>query len=195
MGVLHPRRLPHGECGVWGRAPGSTRLSRSCPTVVHDRATLSAFSISPQPSPYVNIGTSNRLTALTCAGCGKVTQIAVPWAREGSRFTLLFEALTLMLAPTMSVLAAGRLLRVRSRRLWRVINHHVGQARAQESHAEVRVIGVDETASKRGQTYLSVFHDLDKPRLLFATPGRDKATLGMFATDLTEHGGVTSSPG
>ena len=21
-GVLHPRRLPHGECGVWGSAPG-----------------------------------------------------------------------------------------------------------------------------------------------------------------------------
>jgi transposase len=102
---------------------------------------------------------------------------------------LLFEALTLMLAPTMSVLAAGRLLRVRSRRLWRVIDHHVRQARARESHAGVRAIGVDETASKRGQTYISVFYDLDAQRLLFATPGRDKATLEKFATDLTEHGG------
>jgi transposase len=126
---------------------------------------------------------------VACSGCGKVTQIPVPWAREGSRFTLLFEALTLMLAPTMSVLAAGRLLRVRSRRLWRVINHHVGRARAQESHARVRAIGVDETASKRGQTYISVFYDLDAQRLLFATPGRDKATLGRFASDLSEHGG------
>jgi transposase len=126
---------------------------------------------------------------VACAGCGKVTQIAVPWAREGSGFTLLFEALTLMLAPTMSVLAAGRLLRVRSRRLWRVINHHVGRARARESHARVRAIGVDETASKRGQTYLSVFYDLDAQRLLFATPGRDKATLGKFASDLRAHGG------
>jgi transposase len=53
----------------------------------------------------------------------------------------------------------------------------------------VRVIGVDETASKRGQTYISVFYDLDAQRLLFATPGRDKATLGKFASDLTEHGG------
>jgi transposase len=130
---------------------------------------------------------------VACAVCDKVTQIPVPWAREGSRFTLLFEALTLMLAPTMSVLAAGRLLRVRSRRLWRVIEHHVNKARAKESHAEVRAIGVDETASKRGQTYITVFHDLDKPRLLFATPGRDKATLGMFATDLTEHGGQPSA--
>jgi len=22
MGFYHPRRLPHGECGVWGSAPG-----------------------------------------------------------------------------------------------------------------------------------------------------------------------------
>ena len=130
---------------------------------------------------------------VACTDCGKVTQIPVPWAREGSHFTLLFEALTLMLAPTMSVLAAGRVLRVRSPRLWRVIEHHVAQARAKQSHAEVRAVGVDETASKRGQTYIAVFHDLDAPRLLFATPGRDKATLGKFASDLAEHGGQPSA--
>ncbi|MBK7677553.1 MAG: transposase [Candidatus Accumulibacter sp.] len=49
----------------------------------------------------------------------------------------------------------------------------------------------DETASKRSQTYIAVFHDLDAPRLLFATPGRDKATLGKPASDLAEHGGPT----
>lgn len=126
---------------------------------------------------------------VACGGCGKVTQMPVPWAREGSRFTLLFEALTLMLAPTMSVSAAARMLRVKSPRLWRVIVHHVTQARAKESHAGVRAIGVDETASKRGQDYISVFYDLDAQRLLYATPGRDKSTLKKFAKDLTEHGG------
>ena len=38
MGFCHPRRLPHGECGVWGSAPGSakgvlpraTSTERSC---------------------------------------------------------------------------------------------------------------------------------------------------------------------
>jgi transposase len=126
---------------------------------------------------------------VACSGCGKVTQIPVPWAREGSRFTLLFEALTLMLAPTMSVLAAGRLTRVPPRRLWRVIEHHVGKARARESHAEVRAVGIDETACRRGQEYLSVFYDLDAQRLIFATPGRDKSCLERLAEDLTVHGG------
>ncbi|WP_291997930.1 transposase [Candidatus Accumulibacter sp. ACC012] len=56
-----------------------------------------------------------------------------------------------------------------------MIDHHVRQARARERLAGVRAIGVDETARKRGQTYVPVFYDLDEPRLLFATPGRDKA--------------------
>jgi hypothetical protein len=43
---LHPRRLPHGECAVWGRAPGSGRLRRSCPTLVNDRAAIDAWRIS-----------------------------------------------------------------------------------------------------------------------------------------------------
>src|SRR5450756_358439 len=25
--LFHPHRLPHGECGVWGRAPGRTRYA------------------------------------------------------------------------------------------------------------------------------------------------------------------------
>ena len=49
--------------------------------------------------------------------------------RKGrSHFTPLFEALTLMGAPTMSVLAAGWVLPGRGPRLWRVIEHHVTQA-------------------------------------------------------------------
>jgi transposase len=35
-----------------------------------------------------------------CTACGKTTQIGVPWAREGSGFTLLFEALALTSAGT-----------------------------------------------------------------------------------------------
>ena len=35
------------------------------------------------------------LPRVGCAACGKTTQVAVPWARPGSGFTLLFEALVL----------------------------------------------------------------------------------------------------
>ena len=47
-----------------------------------------------------------------CGACGKTTQVEVPWAREGSGFTLLFEALGLSLCRELPVAQAAALLRV-----------------------------------------------------------------------------------
>ena len=41
----------------------------------------------------------------------------------------------------------------------------------------VKRAGVDETSHRRGQRYATLFHDADAKRLLFATPGRNAATL------------------
>src|SRR5439155_26534698 len=41
----------------------------------------------------------------------------------------------------------------------------------------------------KGQDYISLFADLDAGRVLFATEGRDAATVKEFATDLTAHRG------
>jgi transposase len=53
----------------------------------------------------------------------------------------------------------------------------------------VRHVGVDETGVKRGHEYITVVHDLQAKRLLFACPGRDHGTLKDFADDLRAHGG------
>lgn len=124
-----------------------------------------------------------------CTQCGKTTQLPAPWAREGSRFTLMFEALALTLAREMPVSVCARILRCSDGALWRQIDAHVRAARERESHAQVRVLGVDETACRRGQQYITLVHDLDERRLLFATPGRDAATLEAAAQDLRAHGG------
>ena len=49
-------------------------------------------------------------------------------------------------------------------------------------------MGIDETSLKRGQDYITVVHDLDEKRLLFATPGRDHATVERLAVDLQAQG-------
>ena len=41
-------------------------------------------------------------------------------------------------------------------------------------------IGIDEISYKRGHRYLTVVVDHDSGRLVWAAPGRDKATLGVF---------------
>ena len=124
-----------------------------------------------------------------CADCGKTTQLPVPWAREGSGFTLLFEALSLSLCREMPVSQAANQLRVTPKRLWRRVRHYVDVARAQDDMSAVRHVGIDETSVKRGHEYITVVHDLEAKRLLFATAGRDHRTLQAFAEDLHAHGG------
>jgi transposase len=124
-----------------------------------------------------------------CAACGKTTQLGVPWAREGSGFTLLFEALALTMCRDLPVRQAARDLRVRDKQLWRRIEHYVSQARKKQDMSAVRIVGIDETSLRRGHDYVTVVHDLDAKRLLFCTEGRDHQTIKAFAEDLHAHGG------
>lgn len=121
-------------------------------------------------------------------GCG-VKQVQVPWARAGSGFTLLFEALVMTMAREMPVNVMARLLSVTDTRLWRVINAYVETARAKEDFSDVKRIGVDETSVKKGHDYVSFFFDLDKKKLLFGTEGKDNETVKDFVADLKKHGG------
>lgn len=120
-----------------------------------------------------------------------VKRIQVPWAREGSRFTVLFEQAAVILAREMPVLAAARIIGITDQRLWRIIEHYVGQAVARLDLGRLKAVGLDETASKRGHNYVTVFIDLDakqKP-VVFVTPGKGKETVAAFKAFLEHHGG------
>ena len=126
---------------------------------------------------------------VACTGCGKTSQAGVPWAREGSGFTALFEALALALCRELPVKQAAALLRCADKQLWGRIKHYVDQARALDDMSAVQIVGIDDTSLHRGQSYITVVHDLDAKRLLFATEGRDHQTVVDFAADLSAHGG------
>jgi transposase len=129
-----------------------------------------------------------RVPRVRCGQCG-VHTVAVPWARPGCGFTLLFEAFTLTLAQQMPVHAVGRIMGEHDTRLWRVLQHYVETARARLDMSQVQQVGVDETASARGQEYVTVVADLDAERVLFVTEGKSAATLHAFQTDLAAHQG------
>ena len=126
---------------------------------------------------------------VACTACGKTAQVSVPWAREGSGFTALFEALALALCRELPVRQAAALLRCADKQLWRRIEHYVDQARALDDMRTVQTVGIDDTSLHKGQSYITVVHDLDAKRLLFATAGRDHQTVVDFAVDLKAHGG------
>ena len=129
------------------------------------------------------------LPRVSCSVCGRTTQLSVPWAREGSRFTLMFEALALTLAREMPVAACARILRCADNALWRQIDAHVRLARAKESYAGVAVIGIDETNCAKGHSYITLVHDLERARLIYATPGKDASTVQRFTEDFKSHQG------
>lgn len=120
-----------------------------------------------------------------------VKLIDVPWARKGSAFTLLFEQVALTLVREMPVNAAARIIEITDKRLWRIVEHYVDQAVAQFDLTDVKAIGLDETASKRGHNYVTTFIDMEKRQepVLFVTAGKGKKTLNQFADFLEAHKG------
>lgn len=112
-----------------------------------------------------------RVPRVTCTGCG-IRQVSVPWARSDSGFTLLFEALVMAMVQAMPVAVVARMIDEWDTRLWRVIHHYVEAARDRADHAEVSSVAFDETASRRGHNYVSLFVDLLRRRVLFVAEGK-----------------------
>ena len=129
-----------------------------------------------------------RVPRVRCPNCG-IKKIVVPWARPGSGFTLLFEALAMAMIPAMPVNAAARLVGEHDTRLWRVVHHYVEEALENTNAADVTRVAIDETAARRGHDYITLFVDIDEARVVFATEGKDAATVAAFTADLTAHGG------
>ena len=133
-----------------------------------------------------------RVPRVRCSGCG-IKRVSVPWAREGSGFTLLFEALAMTMMTSMPVAAVGRLVGEHDTRLWRVLRHYVEKARTAADHSGVTRVAFDETAARRGHDYVSLFVDLDGPRVLFVADGKDATTVETFAADLADHDGAAEN--
>lgn len=129
-----------------------------------------------------------RVPRVRCEACG-VRRVTVAWARAGSGFTLLFEALVMALVASMPVARVARTVGEHDTTLWRVIHHYVEQARARADHGEVSRVAFDETAARRGHDYVSLFVDLDHARVLFVADGKDATAVAAFADDLRAHGG------
>lgn len=124
-----------------------------------------------------------------CGQCGKTQQVEAPWTRPGSGFTTVMEAFVVALCREMPMAAVARLLGVSGDRIGRILDHHVSKARARESYAGVTQLGVDERSARKGQRYITLFHDAGERRVLFGVPGRKADTFAAFAEDFATHGG------
>ncbi len=127
-----------------------------------------------------------RMPRITCGSCG-VRQVEAPWARPGSGFTLLFEALAMTLIVHMPVAAAARMLGEHDTKLWRVVHHYVEEALAELDLSALKRVCIDETAAKRGHNYITLFVDIDSRKVVFIAEGRGASTVAQFADWVDAH--------
>jgi transposase len=95
----------------------------------------------------------------------------------------------MLLAPSMPVKRIAELVTEHDTRLWRLVQHHVNEARDEADYSDVKQVGIDETSSKSGHNYVTLVVDLEESKTIFATEGKDNATIGRFKDDLIDHGG------
>lgn len=125
-----------------------------------------------------------RYPRVTCEICGKTRAVLIDWARKGSGFTWFFESEVVELMKEMPVAAVARKVGEHDTRLWRVFHYYVDKAMNQMDFSKVSRIAVDETSSKRGHEYISLFVDVDTKKVMFATEGKDSSVLKSFASFL-----------
>lgn len=124
-----------------------------------------------------------------CPRCATVFRVPVPWEGEGKHFTKDFEAFTLTLMREMPAARAAEIVGEHDTRLWRMLFAHVERAYAGLDLSELVHLGVDELSCRKGHDYLSVFADLVKRRVVFATEGKDHTTFERFAEEILKHNG------
>lgn len=174
VAAVRPRHGELDRCGVCGRrAPGFDLGEGRRRWRALDLGTTLAHLEADAPR-------------VRCPEHGVVV-CGVPWARHGSRFTRAFEEQVAWLAVNTSGSAVAELMRTSWRSVGRICERVAEEAgRGADLLAGLRRIGIDEISHRKGHRYLTVVVDHDTGRLVWAAPGRDKATVEAFFDALGE---------
>ena len=119
---------------------------------------------------------------------GTVQLVKPPFAGKLSGFTLLFEALVLMLAPQMPIAAVARTVGISEHRAWAICRRYVALALDAADFGQVKALAIDETSRARGHDYITLAADAAARRVLSVTEGRDAKAVQTIAQELAEHG-------
>jgi transposase len=119
---------------------------------------------------------------------GGVRQVEPPWAGTLSGFTLLFEALVLMLCQQMTFAAAARLVGETRHRVAAICERYVTLTLAQADFSAVRELAIDETSRARGHDYITLAADAVERRVLAVAEGRSVETVETLSGELAARG-------
>jgi len=119
---------------------------------------------------------------------GSVQLVKPPFAGKLSGFTLLFEALVLMLAPQMPFAAVARIAGISAHRVLAICRRYVALALKVADFSAVTALAIDETSRARGHDYITLAADATERRVLAVAEEREAKTIATIAAELAEHG-------
>jgi transposase len=176
-------QLTDGEVHVWVALPADTPWV--CPEClaaapIHDhRERVWRHLDTCQYRTLVHA----RVPRLTCPTHG-TRQLRVPWAEEGSRFTALFEALTIDWLKHAAIATVAERLRLSWDEAAGIQERAVTRGLARRQTAPAPHLGIDETAFARRHQYVSVVTDLGRSRVLYVADDRRQESLDGFWAQL-----------
>lgn len=130
-----------------------------------------------------------RLPRGECRKCGHLFRVRPPWEGLSKHFTKEFEAFALLLMREMPMSKVAQAVGETDTRLWRMLFRQVEAAYAESDFSQVCCVAVDEMSVRKGREYISVFADLIKKRVMFATEGNDHETWIGFLEAFEKHHG------
>ena len=110
-----------------------------------------------------------------------------PWGRKQSGFTVLFEAFVMALAKEMPISRIGELVGEHDTRIWRIVRGYVKRAYSRKKFTAIKKVACDETSSRKGHNYVTIFADMENNEVIFATEGKNAATIKVFTEELPKH--------
>jgi transposase len=119
---------------------------------------------------------------------GSVRLVEPPFAGKLAGFTLLFEALVLMLGAQMPFAAVARIVAISPYRVLAICRRYVGLALEAADFGQVKALAIDETSRARGHDYITLAADAIERRVLAVADGREAKTIAAIAAELAEHG-------
>lgn len=124
-------------------------------------------------------------TPRTCCPEHGVRAVRLPWAEPHSRFTLLFERLTIDWLLAASQKAVAERLGLSWDEVHGIMERAVKRGLARRQAEPIPRIGVDEKAFSKGHCYATLVTDLDRSRVLYVAADRKQASLDGFWSTLT----------
>jgi len=130
-----------------------------------------------------------RRPRIKCDKCKKIHVVMAPWARERSRYTLLFEAYSMLLSEKLPIEQARKFLRISHTSLTNIVAYWVSKRVSEDDLSNVKNLNIDETSFKKGQSYVTVVCDAVARRVIDVEEGRSSQQVWDFSIKLEEKGG------